>query len=84
MKLGEKLQKDLDALQLTQEEAADKLRMSRTNLSSILNGHRALSAAVAIKLEKLVGNPASYWMRLQAEEDLEKQRRGKRVHRRRR
>jgi len=84
MTVGEKLQVILARKELTQEEAAKKLRMSRTNLSSILNGHRAISAAVAVRLEKLFGDPASNWLKMQAEEDLANQRRGKTVNRRRR
>ena len=38
--------------------------------SQMLHGKRHVTAAIALKLEKLLGIPAEYWMRVQVYYDL--------------
>jgi len=69
---GEILKHDIiDALDITVTEAAKHLGVSRKHLSSICNGHNAIAASLAIRLEKVFGAPtAEAWMKMQAAHDL--------------
>ena len=51
-------------------DAAKRLKISRTALSRILNGHAGLSADMALRLEKFFGNPSEFWMDLQKQWEL--------------
>jgi addiction module HigA family antidote len=44
--------------------------MKLSHFSELLHGKRHVSAAMAIKLEKLLAIPAEYWMRVQVYHDL--------------
>lgn len=65
---GEVLKEDvLPELGLTVSQAAAQLKMSREALSRVLNGKSAISASLAVKLEKWLGGPdegpsAESWM----------------------
>ncbi len=65
----------LDPLGLTVSEAARALGVSRPTLSSLINGRAAISAEMAIRLEKAFGSSADAWIRMQAAHDLAKARR---------
>jgi addiction module HigA family antidote len=60
----------LDPLGLSVSEAARVLGVSRPTLSSLINGRAALSAEMAIRLEKAFGSTADAWVRMQAAHDL--------------
>jgi addiction module HigA family antidote len=66
----------LDPLGLTVSEAARALGVSRPTLSSLINGRAAISAEMAIRLEKAFGSSADAWVRMQAAHDLAQARRG--------
>lgn len=51
-------------------EAADHLMVTRTTLSQILNGHAGISAGMALRLERLFGNPGEFWLDLQKQYEL--------------
>ena len=65
----------LDPLGLSVSEAARVLGVSRPTLSSLINGRAALSAEMAIRLEKAFGSTADAWVRMQAAHDLARARR---------
>ncbi|WP_422136270.1 HigA family addiction module antitoxin [Endozoicomonas sp. ALD040] len=66
--LGEDLLKPL-GLSVTQ--AAEHLRVSRKTLSKIINGGGAITAEMALRLEKVFGKPsADHWLRIQNAHDL--------------
>ena len=44
--------------------------MKVSHFSELLHGKRHVSAAMALKLEKLLDIPAEYWMRVQVYHDL--------------
>lgn len=50
--------------------AAEKLGVSRKQLSSIVNGHAGISPAMAIRLDRVFGGGATTWYQLQAAYDL--------------
>jgi antitoxin HigA-1 len=60
----------LEPLGLTVSAAADRLGVSRKQLSDVVNGHAGISAEMAIRLDKAFGGGAETWYRLQAAYDL--------------
>lgn len=60
----------LEPLKLTVTDAADKLLITRPNLSAILNGKAGISPVMAVKLAKAFNTTPQYWLNLQANYDL--------------
>lgn len=67
---GDILQDELDARSIQKTIFAGQLGMKPGHLSELLHGKRHVSAATALKLEKLLGIAAEYWMRVQVYYDL--------------
>ena len=68
---GEIIREDcLTPLGLTVAEAAKGLDVSRGHLSDLLNGHRGISAEMALRLEKAGWGAAESWLRNQVSYDL--------------
>ena len=67
---GEILQDELAARDLKKSFFAEQLGMKPGHFSELLHGKRHISAATALKLEKLLGISAEYWMRVQVSYDL--------------
>ena len=59
-----------EPLNLTISEAAQKLFITRPNLSSIVNGRAGISALMATKLAKAFNTSPQFWMNIQASYDL--------------
>ena len=51
-------------------EAAQRLGMSRTALSRVLNGRAGISPDLAVQLERAGQSKARFWVNLQANYDL--------------
>jgi addiction module HigA family antidote len=60
----------LDAYGLTQQQLAERLFVSRRMINEVINGRRALSPSLAVRLAKLTGYDAEYWLNLQSQHDL--------------
>ena len=60
----------LEPVGLTVTDAAQKLGVSRQQLSDLVNGHAGISPEMAIRLDKAFGGGAETWLRLQAAYDL--------------
>ena len=60
----------LDPLGLNVSDAARVLGVARHTLSRVLNGHAAISAEMAIRLEKAGWSNAEFWLRRQTTYDL--------------
>lgn len=67
---GEVLADELIAREIVQKEFAGKINMRPPHFNELLKGKRHVSALLALKLEKLLGIEAGFWMRLQIEYDL--------------
>ncbi len=68
---GEILREDvLPALKISVVDAAQKLGVSRQSLHGVMAGRSAVSADMALRLGKLVGNGARWWLSLQQAFDL--------------
>ena len=60
----------LEPLALSVTEAAQKLGVSRKQLSDVVNRRSGISPEMAIRLDKAFGGGAETWLRLQAAYDL--------------
>ena len=60
----------LDPLGLSVTDAAKVLDVARHTLSRVLNGHAAISAEMAIRLEKAGWSNAEFWLRRQSSYSL--------------
>lgn len=70
---GELLREDvLIPLGIEVTEAAQRLGVSRTTLSRVINGHAGISPDLAIRLEQAGVSSARFWMNLQANYELSK------------
>lgn len=56
----------LEPMGLSLTAAAEKLGVSRKQLSSIVNGHAGISPDMAIRLDRVFGGGAATWYQLQA------------------
>jgi antitoxin HigA-1 len=50
--------------------AARALRVDRSHLSNVINGHAGISPYMALKLAAALGGSAEQWLQLQAEFEL--------------
>ena len=67
--------------EVTITAAAKQLGVTRAALSRILNGHAAISADMALRLQDWLGINAQMWLRMQAAYDLwQAQRNQRRPH----
>jgi addiction module HigA family antidote len=67
---GEMILDFLEDLGKTQTEFADAIRVSRVRLNELIHGKRAMTPSTALRLERALGKPASWWLGLQQDYDL--------------
>jgi antitoxin HigA-1 len=67
---GETLGEELEVSGISAHAFALKLRVPANRITEIINGKRGISAETALRLGRYFGNPAEFWMRLQAGYDL--------------
>lgn len=67
---GEVISDELAARGIKKSDFASQLGLKASHFSELLHGKRNVSAAIALKLEKLLKVNAEYWMRLQVYHDL--------------
>src|ERR1700741_3622629 len=72
---GEIIHDELDAREMSQQELADKMKMSKSEISLLLHGYRNITPILAVLLEKALGIDAEVWMNLQVKYDLDRVRR---------
>ena len=60
----------LPELKLTQAEFAERLGVSRRTVSEILHERRPVTADMALRIGKLLGNGPDIWLRMQQTLDL--------------
>ena len=74
---GEMLLKEfLQPLDVTQTEAAQRLGISYPRLNEIIHGKRGVTPDTALRLERLLGMDAGFWLTLQQHWDLWQAQRG--------
>ena len=67
---GEVIADELEARSIKKTQFATQLGMKVSHFSELLHGKRHVSAAITLKLEKLLDIPAESWMRVQVCHDL--------------
>jgi antitoxin HigA-1 len=67
---GELVSDNLEELGWNVSAAAKALGMSRQQLHNVIAGRSAITAELAVKLEKALGSTADAWLRMQAAHDL--------------
>ena len=67
---GDLIRDCLGGLGVNVTEGAKALGVSRAALSRVLNRRSAVSAEMAVRLEKAIGSTAGFWLRLQLNYDL--------------
>jgi HTH-type transcriptional regulator/antitoxin HigA len=68
---GEYIKDELDARGLNQKNLADAIKVSKTEISLVIHGHRDINAKLAVLLEKALGIDAEFWMNLQVKYDID-------------
>ncbi len=69
---GKILKQYIEDAGITVTEAADRLQIYRPNLSSILSGRRGISAGMAHRIAAATDTEPMFWMKRQAEYELER------------
>ena len=67
---GEFLRETLDELGLTQAAFAQALGVSPMRISHVLSGSRPVTAELALRLGRALGQSPQYWLNLQTAFDL--------------
>jgi addiction module HigA family antidote len=67
---GEFLRETLDDLGLTQAALADAIGVSPMRVSHLLRGDRPVTAELALRLGRALGQTPQYWLNLQTAYDL--------------
>lgn len=62
---GDTIKDMLDAEEMSQKELALRINMSEKHLSHILNGQSPITLETALKLEKIFGGSADFWITLE-------------------
>ena len=68
---GEFIANEMEAREMRQVELAEKLDISKSEMSLLIHGKRNISVSIAIKLEKAFGVSAETWMNLQMRYEIE-------------
>ena len=71
---GYLIEMEIDARDLKKQDVAHELGIRPQHLSELMNEKRHVSALLALKLERLFGIDADYWLRVQSGYDLVKAR----------
>ena len=67
---GEFLKETVDEMGLSQVALAQALGISTMRVSHVLKGTRPVSAELALRLGRVMGQTPQYWLNLQASYDL--------------
>lgn len=61
----------IEGAKLSVKDAADRLKVDRTTLSRLINGHADISPNMALRLSKLLPNTnIAFWLDLQRDYDI--------------
>lgn len=70
-KVSEVLREHFLALEgVTQEGLAEAMRVSRHSISELMNDRRSITAAMALRLAKVLGTDPEFWMSVQQEREI--------------
>ena len=60
------LKEEIEALNLTQKEVAEKAGVSKTIINEVIKGKRGINAELAVRLESVLESPARFWLNAQS------------------
>ncbi len=63
---GATIREQLQLRGMSQKEFAQRMDLTQKHTSHVINGEVAITPAVALKLESVLGVPAEYWMNLES------------------
>ena len=64
------LEEFLRPMSMSQQELADAIRVPYQRVNEVINGKRGITPATALRLAKVFGMSAEFWMNLQLRWDL--------------
>jgi antitoxin HigA-1 len=67
---GRLIKDEIEGLGLSVAKAAEGLGVTRQQLYRVINGECAISAEMAVRLERGLGSSAATWLRMQMNHDL--------------
>jgi addiction module HigA family antidote len=67
---GRLIRDEIEALGLSVAKAAEGLGVTRQQLYRVISGECAISAEMAVRLERGIGSSASTWLKMQMNYDL--------------
>ena len=67
----------LEPLKITAYRISKDLKIPQTRISEILKGNRRITADTALRLSKYFGNSAKFWLGIQDDFDIEKEKESK-------
>lgn len=60
----------IDGTGMSVTEASERLGVTRTTLSRLLNGHAGISTEMALRLSLLFGNSVDMWVNIQSQYEI--------------
>ncbi len=69
--VGAMLLDDLKAMNMSQKELSEKIKVPRSVVNEIIKGKRKMSTEFALALEPIMGMPAKYWLDIQTDFEIE-------------
>ena len=69
---GDYIKEEIETRGTSQQVLADKLHISKSEISLLIHGKRNITPSIAIKLEHALGIDAEFWMNLQIKYDIER------------
>ena len=67
----------LEPLEITAYRLSKDLKIPQTRISEIIKGNRRITADTALRLSKYFGNSAKFWLGIQDDFDIEKEKENK-------
>jgi addiction module HigA family antidote len=67
---GRLIRDEIDALGFSVAKAAEGLGVTRQQLYRVINGECAISAEMAVRLERGIGSSAAAWLKMQMNYDI--------------
>ncbi|MEO8933061.1 MAG: HigA family addiction module antitoxin [Xanthomarina sp.] len=67
----------LEPLEISAYRLSKDLKIPQTRISEIIKGNRRITADTALRLSKFFGNSAKFWLGIQNDYDIEKERENK-------
>lgn len=68
---GEYIKEEMEARDMNQQDLAEKLHVSKSEISLLIHGNRNITPTIALKLEGVMGIAAELWMNLQVKYEIE-------------